>query len=292
MRVAGLALGRKSIAQLTDLTSMDAAELYRQVAVCLGGFELTDAWDMASRSVEIYERFPQSKGLALALEHRSHFLRAVGRYEEARAAVARAVEVGEVLQNRSLLRRSMVHLAWYDLTRGQRDQAVARARAAIQLVPVAPDPVAEIIIGVEHTDILLVTCASVEDVEAAARPGLEFGDWEIAPHLISILRCNVAQSLTNGGHIQRSAALLDPVTMDAVSRAMAGRSISSGLASTSCAVAWSTHVFASQTSLPSPAHRTTTWCSQSGSCTADLALGRQAPVRARARAPGVELPRP
>lgn len=217
-RERGRALGTEAVSRLQSLDSVEAAELYRRLAVCLGPVDLSAALAMVTEAVEIYETVPPSHGLLVALEVQSHYLRASGRLSEAGRAIARAVQASDTLADPSWQRRTQIQVAWYDLVAGDPSRAMARVRDAIQITPSSTDPVAEMIIAIEHTDVLLLTCAPAEAVEQAARPGLEFADWGIGTHLISVLRGNVAQALTEQGHLERSAALLDPVTSGEVTR--------------------------------------------------------------------------
>jgi hypothetical protein len=210
-------LGAEAMSRLPDLDGLTAAELYRLTALGLGSTDLADSLAMVSKAVTLYEKGPPSQGFVRGLELQSGYLRECGRYGEAAAAMARAVDVSTALDNPSLQRRTMLGLAWYDLVNGEPARAVARARATTQLTA-ARDPVDEIVMAITYTDILLIACAPAEEVEEAARPGLEYADWEIAPNLISVLRSNLAQALTDGGLVERSAALLDPVTSSEVSR--------------------------------------------------------------------------
>ena len=217
-RAQAAALGTEAMNRLPDLDGLEAAELHRLTAIGLGHTDLPAALALVSNAVTLYEEGPPSPGLVRGLELQSHYLRTFSRWEEARAAIARAVEVSTALDNPSLQRRAMMGLAWHDLVTGEPERAVARAKAATQLTPPAPDPVDEIVIAIDHTDILLIRCAPAEEVAEVARPGLEFAEWEIAPSLVSVLRSNLAQALTDAGQIERSAALLDPVTSGEVSR--------------------------------------------------------------------------
>jgi len=215
----GVAVAREALSRMPNLDVQQAAELHRRLASCRGSADLADALAMVTKAVALYEACPPSQGMVLALELQSTYLQAFSRFAEAEAAIARAVEVSTALHDASLQRRTMMGLAWYDLVAGQPALAVSRAEAAARIPPSGPDPVGEIAMALTHTDILLVASAAAEKVEEAARPGLKYADLEIAPRLLSILRSNLAQALTTAGQVERSAALLDPVTAGDVSEA-------------------------------------------------------------------------
>ena len=217
-REQGRVLGTEAISRLQSLDDVEAAELYRRFAICLGPVDLAAALAMVTEAVTIYEQDSAPQGLLVALEVQSHYLRASGRLAEAKLAIARAVEVSGILGDPSWQRRTKIQLAWFDIVAGEPARAVARAKEAVQITPATTDPVAEIVIAIEHTDILLLTCAAAEDVEQAARAGLQFADCGVGAHMVSVLRSNVAQALNDQGHLERSAALLDPVTSGEVTR--------------------------------------------------------------------------
>ena len=104
-------------------------------------------------------------------------------------------------------------LAWHEAEAGDLAQALHTANEARALVAAGSDPLGEMWIGVVHTDILLRSGGSAEEVEAAGRPGLAVAAMSgIDNYNAILLRSNISEALTRAGLVSRAAALIDPVT--------------------------------------------------------------------------------
>lgn len=80
------------------------------------------------------------------------------------------------------------------------------------MTPPEDDPLHELSVGMDHTDLLLMACHPPDEVERAARPGLVGSrTWGIESFERSVLLANVAIAWIRAGRIGRAAELLEPV---------------------------------------------------------------------------------
>ena len=134
------------------------------------------------RAVALHEDLPPSGEQVRALAKLAEQVRGMGRFDEARALVARAVAVSEQIDDGTLLRHHLELLAWHETVcrrpRHRPRPPVLAPRPSSRSTP--PDL---IYIGVIRTDALLVSCAPCAEVEAAAAPGLALArDEGISSH--------------------------------------------------------------------------------------------------------------
>jgi len=206
-------VGREAMARLPEVENERTAQVYAHVARGVDRTDLAEARALVNRAIRVYESLPPSRGHVLALDQLAGYLTQQGQPSAARRAVARAVEISADLGDTALRRRMLITLAWHEVITGRPEDAVARAGDAAQMTPRMPDPVTELIVAMYYTDILLITGAPAEQVEAAGRRGLDAAsEFEVAPNLVSVVRSNTAQALIDAGRVDRVAALLDPVT--------------------------------------------------------------------------------
>ena len=108
-------------------------------------------------------------------------------------------------------------LAWHEAEAGDVARGLRTAATAQALVPPGSDPRGDIRISVFHTDLLLRSGGSAEEVEAAGAPGLAaaasagIDDWQA-----NLVRSNISEALTRAGFVDRAATLIDPVTQGPV----------------------------------------------------------------------------
>ena len=212
-------LMEEALLLVPGLPPADQADLLRRAGSArsvLG--DPADAVQLADRAVAAYAPAGPSRGLVEALRLRAGALRSLGRFDEARVAVARGVDVATTLDD-AVLRRQMLALqAWHELLAGDRVSALTHVEAATSITPPAPDPEGDVRLGVYHTDLLLIAGADVERILDAARAGLSAADtWDLDTNGLAVLRANVAEAFVRAGRIREAAAVVDPATAGPVS---------------------------------------------------------------------------
>ncbi|HQR26432.1 MAG TPA: AAA family ATPase [Nocardioides sp.] len=215
----GVGLLEAALEWAPDLPPGDAAHLYARVGGNRSFHGDPTGLTLLDQSIAFYEQLPPSRGYLQALWERAGAMSRLGRTEEAAADLATGVQVSEAIDDQVLARRLRVEQALIDYGRGDRLAALARmaALAAVDL-PSGPDPLGDIFAAANYTDLLLMEGADPDQVEAAARRGLEAAEtWGIVSWHESILRFNVAEAAWRAGQVARAAALIDPQTQAPVS---------------------------------------------------------------------------
>jgi tetratricopeptide (TPR) repeat protein len=168
--------------------------------------------ELFERAIELYRRGSPSRGLARALGHRANLRHRQGRAPEAAADLAEAKSVLSDLGLVHEQRWVTVFEAWWAARRGD----VAGARSALRELgepSTDDDPVMELIVGNHHTDTLLLLCAPVAEVSAAADPylaarsSLALGAVEGA-----VIAYNVALARVRAGDVAEAARLVEEET--------------------------------------------------------------------------------
>lgn len=202
-----------------DLPPEEAAHLYARVGGNRSFHGDPTGLTLLDQSIALFEQLPPSAGYLRALEERAGAMQNLGRSEEAEADLATGVQVSDAIDDQVRGRRLRGMQAANDYARGDRPGALARmaALAAVDL-PNGPDPFGDITAAANYTDLLLMEGADPDEVEAAARRGLEAArTWGIVSWHESILRWNVAEAAWRAGQVARAATLIDPETQAPVS---------------------------------------------------------------------------
>ena len=196
----------------------EAAELYARVGGNRSFHGDPTGPALLDKAIALYEQLPPSPGYLRALIERAGTLTEHGRTEEAATDLATGVEVSIAIDDRRQGRKLRVMQAGNDFDRGDQQGALTRLAALTVGDPAHPDPHGDIHAAGFLTDLLLMVGASPDDVEDAARPGLEAArTWGIESFAESILRFNVAEAAWRAGQTSRAAAGIDPETRVPVS---------------------------------------------------------------------------
>lgn len=155
---------------------------------------------LAEQALELFTRLPASAGHLRALNHKRWYLTALGCYDEGLALARAGVELAEALGDRRLQRNQLTSLAWHegvDGAVGKMSDLLARGRA---LLPEDVDPVGDIRAAMNATHLLLICGSRLDDVEDAARAGLEVSSrWGIDNESTIMLRANLAEARLRSG---------------------------------------------------------------------------------------------
>lgn len=151
--------------------------------------------------------------LADTLVRRAMNLARLGRFADAEQDLDRAHELARESEDPLLLRRTLSKVAWLQGVRGRMDLALARS-AEVWSTPVTdPDPFADLLCAIDHTDLLLHAEGAPEDLLDVAAGPLEASDrWGIDPYAASVLRWNLCESLLRAGAVARAGSVVDPHT--------------------------------------------------------------------------------
>ncbi|WP_268112892.1 ATP-binding protein [Nocardioides pini] len=191
----------------------EAAELYARVGGNRSFHGDPTGPALMDRAIDLYEHLPPSPGYVRALMERAGTRAERGRVDEAARDLATGVEVSVAIGDRLQGRKLRVMQAGNDFVLGDRAGALARMATLTISDPTTPDPHGDIHAAGFFTDLLLTVGADPDEVEEAARPGLEAArTWHIASFPESILRFNVAEAAWRAGQTARAAAGIDPET--------------------------------------------------------------------------------
>ncbi|WP_107764849.1 ATP-binding protein [Nocardioides terrigena] len=173
------------------------------------GLELVD------RAIEISSRLPADATYLHVLNRRRWQLNSLGRYDEAAAEARAAVGVAEALDEPHLLRQQLIGLAWHEGLEGDVSNTLdllARGRA---FLADGDDPLGDIRSATIATDVLLLHGGALDDIEDAARAGLDAArDWGIDNESSMALRANLAQARLRAGQVTAAGAVVGVAAED------------------------------------------------------------------------------
>lgn len=207
------ALAQEALSLAGGMGDEQLAGLYRRAADYLGEVDEESALVLINKATAYLHHVPTSVSHLDTLRLRARTLSGLGRLAEGLRDARRVVEISRELDDPDELRSSLMHVAWYEAVTGDSEDAVQHAVEAAALPTLRDDPVREVQFGMRHTDLLLITGGTTEEIEIAGASGLEAADrWGIDTRESSALRANVADALRRAGHTGRAAALIDPLT--------------------------------------------------------------------------------
>lgn len=170
--------------------------------------------DYLDEAITMLDQLPPSPDLVEALWVRIAIFVQTCRFTEAQADVRRALAALVARDDPRQRRRVLNWSAWLTSCTGDHDEALSEARRAQEIVLTEPDPLAEVFMAVNITDILLHAAAPAAQVQAAARDALrEVDRLNLDYNYLNVmLRGNVARAHLNAGDTRAARACLEPVT--------------------------------------------------------------------------------
>ena len=202
------------------LPEPDHALALRRASQALALVDPDVAVRLAGDAIEALEHLGDRVEMVRALGDQSSALRGAGRYGEADVVVGRALALCAGLDEPALHRDVLIERAWLDVAAGRRTAGL-RAVHEARLIPVQDDPFSEVWLGTYHTDLLLMRCASGDEVADAADAGLAAvrGAGIESFILSTLLLCNVAEARIHEGAIASASRLVRPRTRDKAQQA-------------------------------------------------------------------------
>ncbi len=207
-------LSSEAISRLTEVPALDRAALLVRAAEFRGVRESPEVGlTVLEQALDLYARLPPDEEYLRALDVQNNQLGMQGRFDEAHRVARTAVDAAEKIGVPHLLRQMLAIRGWHEAEAGDIAQGLRTMATAQALSPPGVDPRGDIRIGVFHTDLLLRSGASADEVEAAGAPGLAAAaSTGIDSFQLVLIRTNICQALTRAGFVGRAAALIDPLT--------------------------------------------------------------------------------
>ena len=210
---AGRALAERS--EALDLPDRPRALVTQRIGVCLlddGSPERGLA--ALDEALALLEAEPPSLELLELLGERVNTFIQTGQYARAEATLRRALDVLKEHDDPGRRRRHLTGWAWVTMHTEGHDAALEIARRAREIELPEPDPMTDIMLAANTTDILLHAAAPAVQVEEAARDALRQADaWHLElSYAAVLLRCNVSWALLRAGDVAAAHDLLRPVT--------------------------------------------------------------------------------
>ena len=196
-----------------EMTSLERAEVLDWKGAFALEFDRPDeALDFLTRSASLYVEAGERVSLVDLCELTAAAHLELGHLDEAETAMDEAEAHLAELDRPDLVFELHASRASFDAVRGDLDASLARIRAARALLE-EPSPLAEIFLGMCHTDALMLHQRPAPELEAAGRPSLdaaaEFGlDYNQVWHI----RTNMADALLRAGRVREATELIDPIT--------------------------------------------------------------------------------
>ena len=173
---------------------------------------------LLEEAIRMYADMAPSAGYVDTLECRSHILSEEGRFTDAAADVATALEVAERIPDLPRRRRMLGDTAAFLSLAGHTEEAVQMLQDAWDIRLADENPVEDIKLALSEVSVLLHTGAPADRVLAAAATGLDAASqWAYEGFLTSYLRFNACEALLREGEVDRAGALVDAVTSGEVS---------------------------------------------------------------------------
>lgn len=205
-----VALSDSAEAELGEVDDAVRAELLARAATYRGDREgCALGLTILDEALEIFARLPASAGYLRALNQKRGLLVDLGLFDEATAVVREAIGIAQAVGDRRLERHHRVTLAWHEGVTGAVTTMAETLREAQALVADDADPVGDIRTGVITTDALLTCGRPLEEVEEAAKPGLQVArTWGIGNTLPMMLVGNVATARLRAGRVADARAII------------------------------------------------------------------------------------
>lgn len=206
-------LGQRGLAESDAWADADRAEILRRLAYHEDTLDHVGAGaERLEQAIDIYRRLPVDVGLVHCLDRRAYHLNQWGLIHEAAATLEQARAALAELGPHPVMRALLATIAWQATRIGRIDEARAMITDVARARTPTPEPVIDIWVDLLHTDVLLLACASAEEVAAAAARGLDMAaTWGLETRGVGVLRFNAAAAWTRAGRIGRAGEIVDPV---------------------------------------------------------------------------------
>ncbi|MDR7252552.1 tetratricopeptide (TPR) repeat protein [Nocardioides sp. BE266] len=167
-------------------------------------------------AVHILEQLPASPDLWALLGDRFELLMLAGRWTAAQQDLDRAL-ADEALTDPRARRRLLSGAAWVTRQSGDYSAALDKIREGRSIQLAEADPLSELMLTANETDILLHANAAPREIEESARAGLEHAaECRVdQSYIVSLVRCNVCIGFLRAGHVGAAREIIAPVTASA-----------------------------------------------------------------------------
>lgn len=205
----------EALALGADLTNAEHALALRRSSQVMVATDPESAALFAQQAVEALADLEDQVARVQAMGDYSNALRGAGRYEEADEVTAAALRLSAGLGDLALHREVLIERAWHDVVAGRTQAGLSAADEASRM-HVAGDHFGEVWLGTFHTDLLLMCCATGDEVAEAAEAGLEAArEADIELFLLStLLVCNVVEARISEGAVPKATRMIRPYTKD------------------------------------------------------------------------------
>jgi tetratricopeptide (TPR) repeat protein len=202
-------------ARALDLPARPRAVVLQRVGVFLiDDGEVESGLPLLHEALALLDVGPPSPELGRLLGERVGLFLKAGRFDEAEADLRRGLAVLDALQDQGSRRRWLAASVWLAWRAGDLDAAVALAREALTAEWSDSDPIADIMVATNGTDVMLRTATPAAQVEELARDVLRRAeDCHLTQSFAGVLlRANVCWAHLQQGDVAAARELLGPVT--------------------------------------------------------------------------------
>lgn len=214
---ASVRLHEAAMRLVDDADPLDAAEIMVKVADHTSEVSgiTEERLELAERAVAIFEQHAPSVAHVDALLRQESLFSGSGRVGEATRVSARTVQVCRSLDEPRLLQCTLSRHAWNVMAIGKPDEAVALFDEARAITTSDGDPHDLVQLAINHTDVLLLTCAGADSVQEAATDALaEAARFDLVTSGAGMLKANVGQGLREAGRLAEACVLVEPGSLD------------------------------------------------------------------------------
>jgi tetratricopeptide (TPR) repeat protein len=171
---------------------------------------------LLDRALALHAHLPASAEMVNCLSASILFLNLQGRWRESGAAITRALEVLDVLEDDGARSRILSWASSQAVCAGDHDRATALFREALEVSAASGDPFDQLVAAVTSTDALLQLGASVAEIDATAAPALELvSRWGITEFTSTLLLSILCQAHLRAGDVDGAEAVLELEPQDA-----------------------------------------------------------------------------
>ena len=200
-RQRALLLARQEEEHVAELAEDEVAGLYQRLGDMLGtSGDTINGLGYVRWSLRLYDRMPPSPARVQALERLHGLLSDSGRRLEAAQVAADAVVAGRAMGEPRLQRILLATHAWHLAVSGDPAAATQALLEAEGIDVPGGDPMGDLEIAVDRTDILLRAGATAAEVVAAAGRAMSaIEEWGLSSYGTAILRSNLAIAFLRAG---------------------------------------------------------------------------------------------